>query len=69
MQTAPADSTCSHSGILTCGRARDTTATTSGARPAGSRSRRQPAVVGIRLIGPERRRDDLADAPRAPRPR
>ena len=32
MQTAPADSTCSHSGILTCGAARDTTATTSGAR-------------------------------------
>ena len=31
MHTAPADKTCSHSGILGCGAARETTATTSGA--------------------------------------
>src|SRR5579883_1887204 len=38
MQTAPADSTCSHSGILTCGAAREMTATTSGARAKRPRS-------------------------------
>ena len=32
MQAAPADSTCSHSGILTCGAAREITPTTSGER-------------------------------------
>ncbi len=35
---APAESTCSHSGIFTCGAARLTTATTSGARASRLRS-------------------------------
>src|SRR5580704_2798883 len=38
MAAAPAESTCSHSGIFTCGPARLTTATTSGARARRSRS-------------------------------
>jgi len=38
MAAAPADSTCSHSGIFTCGAARLTTAITSGARARRWRS-------------------------------
>ena len=38
MAAAPAESTCSHSGIFTCGAARLTTAITSGARASRLRS-------------------------------
>ena len=62
MQTAPAELDCSHSGILTCGRARETTATTSGARPddpARSQPWRRPHPADL----PERHGDRFADAP------
>ena len=42
---APADSTCSHSGILTCGAARETTAITSGEREKRCNSALAPGLV------------------------
>src|SRR6266542_2717293 len=59
MAAAPADSTCSHSGIFTCGPARLTTAMTSGAREPVSFGF-DVLRLGIRILGRKRRDDRLA---------
>ena len=67
MAAAPAESTCSHSGIFTCGAARLTTAITSGARV--SRSRSAAMCSGLASgIWRGRLRRWLLPRPAAPRP-
>src|SRR5215510_8093631 len=64
MAAAPAESTCSHSGIFTCGPARLTTAMTSGAR--ASRVRSASACSGV-ACGYLARNADTIAAPAAVR--
>ena len=65
MAAAPAESTCSHSGIFTCGPARLTTAITSGARARRLRSYVDLLRLGVGIFGAER--GPMAVAGREPR--
>ena len=60
MAAAPAESTCSHSGILTCGAARLTTAITSGARASRLALGFGLLGLGVGIFGAERRGDRVA---------